>query len=174
MSLTPPGVRCPICQRPLDPQYRFDCIACGRPIGGCADCEWMGRLLENDDLADCEACDFTPLMPEEEERQRPWREHMAAALDRQFEVRKQMMGRSGPIYEIARERGRIISEAYRAAGRPRYVSESRTPDGMAYVHRITRGPRKWQQGPATEAEWRAWRAWCTERERLRQELRHRR
>ena len=102
---------------------------------------------------------------------RPERDRLDAAIARQFAALKQMTERSGPIYELAREPSRIISDAYRAAGRPRAVSALGTRDGWVYVHRITRGPRKWQDETATEAEWRAWRAWCSARERLRRTLR---
>lgn len=43
------------------------------------------------------------------------------ALSRQFDALGQMQERSGPIYEQARARSRIVSEAYKAAGSPRKV-----------------------------------------------------
>lgn len=82
----------------------------------------------------------------------------------------QMRARSGPLWDLAKERGQIMSEAYRAAGSPAHVTIVNYPDGGRYARVIGHGAST-RFEPATEAEWRAWRAWATDRDRLRQELR---
>ena len=56
-----------------------------------------------------------------------------------------LLERSGPIYDLAHERSRIVSEAYRAAGRPRDINRYPGPDGWRYVHQVKRGPRRWEE-----------------------------
>ncbi len=124
----------------------------------------------SDDPRDCNGCGYAPLSPEEEERLRPERERFMAAIARQFEVLRQMQERSGPIYELARERSRIISEAYQAAGRPRRVSLVHSPHGLAYVFHVRRGGKWNHSEPATRDDADAWYGWWRERERLRRKL----
>jgi hypothetical protein len=80
-----------------------------------------------------------------------------------------MMARSGPIYEQSRRLSRIVSNAYRAAGRPRDVGRRRTAEGWTYFHRVTKGARRYELEAATEEEWRRWSLWEIERDRLRDE-----
>ena len=58
-------------------------------------------------------------------------DRLVAGASRQCEALRQMEERSGPIYEIVRERSRIVSAAYKAAGRPRDVTAIDTSDGLA-------------------------------------------
>ena len=159
-----------MCDGPPREDYQFACADCGRALGICADCGFCVRFFRSDSPDDCHGCGYAPLTPAEKERLRPLHGHMQSAIARQFDVLRQMVERSGPIYELARERSRIISEAYRAAGRPRDVTMIRTPEGWSYVHRVGHGHRYVRDDPATEPEWRAWRAWCSERERLRRDV----
>jgi hypothetical protein len=92
-------------------------------------------------------------------------EHLRAALGRQMAAMSQMVNRSGPIYDTARERSRIVHEAWRAAGSPRHVQRIHTADGVRY---FTDPPARTL---ATEAQSAAWNAWRRERDRLRRELR---
>jgi len=39
-------------------------------------------------------------------------------LRRQLEASQQMREHSGPIYDLSRQLGRVVADAYRAAGRP--------------------------------------------------------
>jgi len=128
--------------------------------------EQVIRLLRDGSVA---GGAYAPLSPEEEEQESLARERFTAAMDRQAEAFTQMRARSGPIYDLARERSRIVSEAYRAAGRPRDVTASRTRNGWTYEHKVGHGSTA-RLEPATEDEWTAWVAWCRERERLRREL----
>jgi hypothetical protein len=58
---------------------------------------------------------------------------MTCALMRQLEAEKQMRERSGPLYELAVECGRIAAAAWQKAGRPRKITRAprpvRDPDG---------------------------------------------
>lgn len=80
------------------------CPGCGAtPCAGTVPCQGCGKLT---------SC-------------RPWaprQQCMTCALVRQLEAEKQMRERSGPLYELAVERGRIAAAAWQRAGRPRKVS----------------------------------------------------
>lgn len=89
-----------------------------------------------------------------------------AALERQWDNWTQMTDRSGPIYATAKERSRAVAEAYRAAGSPPHVTSG--PQPLLYAPWKARG----EQIPATPEQAAAWRAWTSERERLRRELRN--
>ena len=95
---------------------------------------------------------------------------IATALGRQMAAVKQMQDRSGPIYETARARSRISSEAWRAAGSPRPVHRVRRDGVPTYVFWSNHGdPMTWL--PASDAEVAAWYAWWRERDRLRRDVR---
>ncbi len=89
-----------------------------------------------------------------------------AALERQGAVWQQLADRSGPVYDAAKARSRAVADAYRAAGSPTRVTSG--PQPLLY------GPWKscGEQVPATTEQAAAWRAWTSERERLRRELRY--
>lgn len=96
-------------------------------------------------------------------------EAITAAFGRQMAAYTQMKQRSGPIYENARTRSRTISEAWRAAGRPRRVHRAWRGGVPYYVFWSEHGdPKTWE--PATEAEVTAWYRWWRERDGLRREL----
>ena len=103
-----------------------------------------------------------------EERTRAHERSLAAAK-RQGDALRQMMTRSGPLYELARQRSRVVSEAYRAAGRPPAIRPIHGRDGRTYVRKVGRG-RHWHYEPATQDEWEAWQAWLRQRARLRKQL----
>ncbi len=88
-----------------------------------------------------------------------------SALGRQHAAWRQMTDRSGPVYATAKERSRVVAEAYRAAGSPPRVTSG--PEALLYA------PWKAKRNivPATPEQAAAWRAWTSERERLRRELR---
>ncbi len=167
------GYHCARCGAPPRDDYPFRCADCGRALGICSNdaCGFGVRLFESADPIDCDGCGYAQALPEEEERLKPVRDRLMLAMERQLEALRQMESRSGPIYERAREGSRVVSEAYRAAGRPRDVTRVRGPDGWQYVHQVGRGHGFQRFEPATEEEWRAWDAWCRERERLRERLR---
>lgn len=162
------GHRCARCQGVAREGYLFTCAECGRQLGECADCGWCVRLFDTDNPADCDGCGYAPLSPEEEERRRPEGERLGAAIARQFDAMSQMTQRSGPVYETARQRSRIVREAYRAAGSPCHVIAVHTPAGLRFMRYVA--PPKVASEPATDEEWQAWQAWCRERERLRREV----
>src|ERR1700730_4161882 len=85
------------------------CPGCGAtPCAGTVPCQICGKLTN-----------CRPWVP----RQRCF----ICGMRRQFEAEKQMRERSGPVYELAVERGRIASAAYQKAGRPRKVSRTWVP-----------------------------------------------
>lgn len=114
----------------------------------------------------CEA-EQAPKTPDEEERQRLVLDRLMLGVGRQLDAFKQMRGRSGPIYEESRRLGKVVADAYRAAGRPRRVVKLWRG---GYAHPVRTGPFHQDLDPATEDEWRAWEAWVDERRRIRQEL----
>jgi len=75
----------------------------------------------------------------------------------------QMKARSGPFYDLAHERNRIISSAWRATGSPK------RPRG---AFRGVSGNGKKLYGPPdrTTAEWQVWREWLQQKTRLYREL----
>jgi hypothetical protein len=97
-------------------------------------------------------------------------DRVTASMQRQMAAMKQMVERTGPIYEIARERSRMMHAAWRAAGSPPHVHQVRIAGGCRYVT-WTRAadPATWK--PATDAEVKAWYTWWRERDRLRRGLR---
>jgi hypothetical protein len=93
---------------------------------------------------------------------------VTAAFGRQMAAFKQMREHSGPIYETARERSRIASAAWRAAGSPKPVHLVHIAGVRRYViWGRARDPASWTL--ATDAQVAAWYAWWRERERLRRE-----
>jgi hypothetical protein len=95
---------------------------------------------------------------------------VTAAFGRQMAACKQMRERSGPIYEAACERSRVISGAWRAAGSPRLVHRVRRGGVSCYVFWSEHSdPRTWE--PATDAQVTAWYSWWRARDRLRRSLR---
>ncbi len=81
----------------------------------------------------------------------------------------QMRQRSGPYYDLSRERSRIVSEAYRAAGSPRKVFMRHGLDGELRYFFARQHPVPDPQ-PATKTDADAWYAWGRERDHLRREL----
>lgn len=92
-----------------------------------------------------------------------WIERVVAGHRRWREAVEGIRSRSGVVYE----RYKTISDAYRAAGRPRRVY--RAIDGRTGADVYTFRTRR-RYVPATEADWNVWEAWMAERERLRQSL----
>ena len=90
------------------------------------------------------------------------REYIDRVITSTGEARRQMEQRQGPLYELSKANSRIISEAWRAAGSPR------KPPGSG-LQKSASGHLERTETP----EWRAWRAWIRERERLRRENRMR-
>ncbi len=82
---------------------------------------------------------------------------------------RQMQERSGPEYELATERSRIVNAAWRAVGRPSRVSRVHVQGGIEY--RFTGGGERRRTEPATLDDWNAWQAWQRQRERLRAQVR---
>lgn len=114
-----------------------------------------------------------PLSPEERAGRERAGERSLAAATRLGSCYAQMRARSGPLYERSRERSRIVSAAYRAAGSPRKVFMTLGPDrrplyGFAEPWRRRRDrPNPSAFEAATEADADAWYAWWRERDRLR-------
>jgi hypothetical protein len=96
-----------------------------------------------------------------------------AALGRQMAALRQMATRQGPYYESARERSRIVSSAYRAAGSPQRISMRVGPDRKVRWY-FARDKYVADPLPAPQADVDRWYAWCRERDRLRKELGSRR
>jgi hypothetical protein len=175
---------CPECGSPRDRAEIVDCPDCGRPLGVCASpaCLRLFRLFVSDDRADCDGCrekdpgEETGLLAANgtcPECGRPWRSpggpcvicSMTERLKRMTEQHEQMRKRSGPHYDLATQRGRIIKAAWRAAGSP--VRLQRVHGGRWYLY------ASWKRGDRQEAtlgQVAAWEAWCIERFRLRHEL----
>jgi hypothetical protein len=100
---------------------------------------------------------------EQEERYRAAVERLRTSVQRVVDNQSQIRARAGPIYELSRERSRIISEAWRAVGSPR------RPRGP--FRGISGTGRKLYRPPdRTTAEWQVWRAWLSERARPYREL----
>ena len=112
---------------------------------------------------------YPPLTAEEQALQDLGWARSRAAAAREAEAFRQMKARAGPLYQLARERGTVLSRAYRAAGQPRDVTRARGPDGWVYMHQVHGGQRGYFE-PATEEEWREWRQWVQQRVRMRREL----
>lgn len=86
-------------------------------------------------------------------------ESLQRSFRRLADNQKQMKARSGPMYELARERSRIISAAWRAAGSPpRPKGEFRGLSGS--------GKKLYGQPDRTTAEWQRWREWLHQRTQL--------
>jgi len=175
---------CPECGSPRDRAEIVDCPDCGRPLGVCASpaCLRLFRLFVSDDPADCDGCrekdpgEETGLLAANgacpgcgRPRQSPGGPcivcSMTDRLKRMTEQHEQMRKRSGPHYDLATQRGRIIKAAWRAAGSP--VRLQRVHGGRWYLY------ASWKRGgrqEATPAQVAAWEAWCIERFRLRREL----
>jgi hypothetical protein len=167
--MTPTEHHCKNCGGSPDDDSRFDCPTCARPLGVCPDCASLVRLFDSGDPRDCEDCEaeHAPRTPEEEERLRLVSERLMLGLRRQLEASQQMREHSGPIYDQSRQLGRVVADAYRAAGRPRRVVKLWRG---GYAHPVRTGPFHADLDPATEDEWKAWEAWVEERNRLRREL----
>lgn len=90
-----------------------------------------------------------------------------AALERMGEAARQIREHDGPIYEKYRDRGKILRDAYNAAGRPPHVfaCASNGPQILAAPFN-----RTGEIVEATPEQVAAWRAWTFERARLRAEL----
>lgn len=175
---------CPECGSPRDNAGIIDCPDCGRPLGLCADsvCGYLFRLFASDDPADCDGCGEKnpgedarllaangPCPGCGRPRQSPDGRCIFCSMMRMIEQHEQMRERSGPHYDLATQRGRIITAAWRAAGSP------------ARLQRVYAGPHRiawylyapWKRGhrqEATPAQVAAWQAWCAERSRLHREL----
>lgn len=89
-----------------------------------------------------------------------WQRGLKAVLDNQ----QQMRLRSGPMYELSRERSRIVGAAWRAAGSPQRPRGALT--GISGTGNKLYGPPD-----RTSAEWQTWRGWLRKRTRLHRELR---
>lgn len=171
---TRPEYRCAVCGGLPRGDSDFDCGLCGRPLGICSNpqCGWGLRLFKADDPKDCEACGYAPMTPEEEARTRPQIERLAASIGRVFEEVAQMQARSGPYYDLAKERSRIVNAAYRAAGSPRKIGARMmyNPTRIVPVFVIRSGKSDEDTELATQADVDAWHAWVRQRDRLRREL----
>jgi hypothetical protein len=97
-------------------------------------------------------------------------EQSKASAMRVLENIQQMTARSGPIYECARERSRIVSAAWRQAGRPRRVITLWTVDGPTYWVEKADGSRE----AASAEQAKAWGAWVRARARLRADFKRER
>lgn len=58
-------------------------------------------------------------LPEPSPDQEAAMERLRDSIRRQADAERQMRERSGPLYELSKQRSRLIGEAWRAAGRPR-------------------------------------------------------
>jgi hypothetical protein len=111
------------------------------------------------------------MTPEEEERTRPAPERLVASMTRIAEAVTQMQARSGPYYDLARERSRIVAAAYKAAGSPRKVGAGMAYNPLRVVPVFTvRSGKTYHTEPATQADKDAWYSWVRERDHLRREL----
>lgn len=148
----------------------FNCDECARPMGGCveAGCSWFGFLDDQENSQKCghQSCDNFSSEPLTEESKQAL-EGLSSKIHATLDCHKQMKERSGPIYDLSRERSRIIKDAWRAAGSPRKVSMISTKDGVKYVVHRSSGDYEF----VTKDEADAWYAWRRERDRLRNELR---
>ena len=91
------------------------------------------------------------------------RDRLGDMIRRISDTQHQMRARSGPIYELARERSRIITAAWREAGSPV------RPRG-AYLGTSGTGKKLYGPPDRTTAEWQIWRQWLHKRTRLQREL----
>ncbi len=85
-------------------------------------------------------------------------EYIQRVLRATGDVIDQMERRSDPLYELSKANSRRSSEAWRAAGSPRKPKRSG-------IQRSTRGV--WER--VDTPEWRAWRSWLQQRDRLRRQ-----
>lgn len=189
------GPRCAACGGPSTGTVEIErCHECGRgPNSSCADpvCGWMVRLFASDDPADCDNCGRRSRDPDDDARllaangpcpdcggprHTPDRRCMTCSLRRMVEQHKQMEERSGPQYELAKQRSRLMSDAWRAAGSPARLTcvihghtdeNGWTGQIRWYVHRAY---KRGELVEATPDQLTAWRAWQTDSRRLRREL----
>lgn len=152
---------CYRCGHMLEEGFSYVCDSCGRPIGACSECGWFGFLDQTPTPERCDRPDCEQIGP-------GWSDESAEkhveAIRRVLRVQREMKERSGPFYELSKERSRIISTAWRAAGSPRHVSQVGTSNGIAYV--VWHRDRSFDW--VTEEDWNAWMAWQRERARLHQ------
>lgn len=164
---------CPTCGHALVADEEWvDCAECGRPIGACPDCGWVGRLFSSDDPHDCEACGA----PRDPEASRLAMKRLNRSIARMDDAIRQMHARSGPVYERATAGSRMIAAAYRAAGRPRrvyMVTESDGAGGWKHTPYFKRRGERFPAEPATEADAVTWDTWVRQRTQLRQGLNER-
>lgn len=90
-------------------------------------------------------------------------ESLQRSLKRLTDNQDQMKARSGPMYELSRERSRLISEAWRAAGRPK------RPRG-AFRGISGSGKKLYGAPDRTTAEWQVWREWLHQKTALYRKL----
>jgi hypothetical protein len=91
------------------------------------------------------------------------RNQISASMRRMVDTRRQMERRAGPLFEVARYRSDVISDAYRAAGSP---PKPRGPFlGVGVTGKKLYGPPD-QNTP----EYEAWRAWVRQKVRLQRQL----
>ena len=84
---------------------------------------------------------------------------VGASMRRMRDARRQMEKRSGPVYELAKYRSGVISDAYRAAGSPpKPPGSSFQPSASGALERMD------------TLEWQRWRAWLRRRTELQREL----
>lgn len=95
-------------------------------------------------------------------------DRLGEAVGRMLDAFGQMRTRSGPYYELARERSPIVAEAYRLVGSPRKVSLSRTAAGWSWFFTATLGGP--DPEPAPPGAVAAWQAWWRQRDAIRQSL----
>ena len=169
MPMIPAETTCKVCATTPDDSERFDCPTCGRLVNICPTCGRWLRLFESEDPRDCEVCEseHAQRTAEEDDRQRLLTERFVSGFVRTSEDINQMRERSGPLYDESRRLGKIVADAYRAAGRPRQVVKLWRG---GYAHPVRTGPFHHDLEPATEAEWSAWQAWVEERRRIRREI----
>jgi hypothetical protein len=157
--------RCAICGSLPGGIPAFDCAECGRSLSVCGtdSCGWFVRLFDSDDEADCLNCGYVPV-DEHSPEMNVVRDRLRASMERTMEVQRQMRARSGPLYELAKDRSRITSAAWRAAGSPRRVHRVHFPEGARWILGAPKHPKTWR--PSTRSDVDAWFGWWHERARL--------
>jgi hypothetical protein len=98
-----------------------------------------------------------------------------AGLSRMLDAHMQVQKKSGPIYDKYLENTRIYGAAWRAAGRPRQVSQlhhaGQTQEITYFFTASLRNRKKGQDiEPATKDDWLRWENWKRERDRLREKI----
>ena len=174
--------RCTRCGCSPTDTERFACTDCGRPLGVCSNpgCGWCVRLFNADDPADCDGCGWREKDPEENAQllagngpcpgcggppQLPSRPLLDCSFTRWADAMTQMTARSGPIHEKSKDRGKVLSAAWRAAGSPPRVIRVGEETRIQY-YLYAPWKRESQFEEATPEQVEAWYSWNRERARL--------